>query len=176
MTAIPYIDSYWVIPDKFLAGAYPGGPDEETTRKKVQSLINAGIDCVVDLTQPGDAFTTYAKTLTTEAADFGIEVERVSFPIPDYDIPTIALMKKVLDCIDDHLALGKRVYVHCIGGIGRTGTVVACHLVRHGLSGQEALVQLQVLRQQSASWYRRSPESDLQIEFVLHWENNESRE
>ena len=169
MTAIPFIDSYWVIPEKFLAGAYPGGVDEETTRKKVQSLIHAGIDCVVDLTQPGDAFTTYAKTLTAEAADFGIEVERVNFPIPDYDIPSVELMQKVLDCIDDHLARGKRVYIHCVGGIGRTGTAVACYLVRHGMSGQEALVQLQVLRQQSASWYRRSPESDLQIEFVLKW-------
>lgn len=170
MTAIPYLDSYWVIAEKFLAGAYPGGMDEETTRKKVQSLIHAGIDCVIDLTQPGDAFTTYAKILASEAADYGIEIERVNFPIPDYDIPSDELMQKVLDCIDDHLDRGKRVYIHCIGGIGRTGTAVACYLVRHGMSGQEALVQLQVLRQNSASWYRRSPESDLQIEFVVKWE------
>lgn len=33
------------------------------------------------------------------------------------------------------LAAGQTVYVHCYGGIGRTGTVVGCWLVRHGLSG-----------------------------------------
>jgi protein-tyrosine phosphatase len=61
------------------------------------------------------------------------------------------------------------VYVHCIGGIGRTGITVACYLIRHGMAGQQALVELQVLRQNVASWYRRSPESDLQIEFVEKW-------
>lgn len=176
MTEIPYLDAYWVIPDKLLAGAYPGGVDDETTRKKVQSLIHAGIDCIVDLTQPGDSFSSYAKTLTQEAEDFGVAVERINFPILDYDIPSVELMTRILDCIDDHLNRGKRVYVHCIGGIGRTGTTVACHLVRHGLNGHEALVQLQVLRQTTASWYRRSPESDLQVEFVLKWKNSESRE
>jgi predicted protein tyrosine phosphatase len=176
MSETPYIDTYWVIPGKFLAGAYPGGVDEETTRKKVQSLIHSGIDCIVDLTQPGDSFFPYAKTLAQEAADFGLAVERVNFPIPDYDIPTVQLMQKVLDHIDARLNEGKRVYVHCIGGIGRTGTAVACYLVRHGASGQQALVELQVLRQNAASWYRRSPESDLQIEFVMKWGTNESRE
>ncbi len=169
MSAIPYIDSYWVIPDKFLAGAYPGGTDEETTRQKLRSLIQAGIDLIVDLTCPGDAFFTYEKYLTSETADYEVKVERVNFPIPDYDIPTEELMTRILDHIDGALNDGKRVYVHCIGGIGRTGTTVACHLARHGLTGQQALVQLQVLRQASASWYRRSPESDLQIEFVLKW-------
>jgi predicted protein tyrosine phosphatase len=170
MTEIPYLDTYWVIPDKFLAGAYPGGGDEESTRKKVQSLIHAGIDSIVDLTQRGDSFSPYEKTLASECADFGVKVERVNFPIPDYDIPTELLMKKILDHIDEQLAMGKRVYLHCIGGIGRTGTVVACHLIRRGLTGTEALAELQNLRQNSASWYRRSPESDMQIRFVMEWE------
>jgi len=169
MSAIPYIDSYWVIPDKFLAGAYPGGTDEETTRQKLRSLIQASIDLIIDLTCPGDAFFTYEKYLASETVDYEVKVERVNFPIPDYDIPTVEVMTRILDRIDSALKDGKRVYVHCIGGIGRTGTTVACHLTRHGLTGQQALVQLQVLRQVSASWYRRSPESDLQIEFVLKW-------
>jgi protein-tyrosine phosphatase len=173
LSTLPYLDSYWVIQDRFLAGAYPGGMDEESTRKKIQSLIHAGIDCVIDLTQRGDAFYTYADLLTKEAADFNAKIERVNFPIPDYDIPSVDLMKKVLDCIDDRLEKGQRVYVHCIGGIGRTGTTVACYLVRHGLSGNEALLELQSLRQNAASWYRRSPESDLQIDFVSKWQGGQ---
>jgi predicted protein tyrosine phosphatase len=173
MSAIPYIDSYWVIPDKFLAGAYPGGIDEETTRQKLRSLIQAGIDVIIDLTCPGDAFFTYQKFMESEAADYEVKLERFNFPIPDYDIPSVELMNRILDRIDTSLKNGKRVYVHCIGGIGRTGTTVACHLARYGLTGQQALVQLQVLRQASASWYRRSPESDLQVEFVLKWVENQ---
>jgi predicted protein tyrosine phosphatase len=170
MMTIPYLDAYWVIPGRFLAGNYPGDYDKEGTRKKVQSLIHTGINCVIDLTQPGDAFSSYDSILKEEAADYEVDVERFNFPIPDYDIPTVQTMKQILDLIDDRLAGEKNIYVHCVGGIGRTGTVVACHLVRHGLAGQQALVELQVLRQGTASWYRRSPESDMQIDFVLEWE------
>jgi predicted protein tyrosine phosphatase len=169
MTAIPYIDSYWVVPDKFLAGAYPSGADEESTRHKVQSLIHAGIDCIIDLTQPGDSFFPYAGILKSEVDDFGVQVEHLNFPIPDFDTPTPELMTHILDTIDAHLDAGKRVYVHCIGGIGRTGTTAACYLIRHGLSGAEALLELEALRKDAASWWHRSPESDDQIEFVLRW-------
>jgi predicted protein tyrosine phosphatase len=173
MTTLPYLDCYWVIPDRFLAGAYPGGYDEETTRKMIQSLIHAGIDCIIDLTQPGDSFFPYADVLKEEMADFEVAIEWFNFPIPDFDVPSINLMKKILDMIDSQLIAGHNVYVHCIGGIGRTGTTVACRLVRHGLTGEEALAELQSLRQNSASWYRRSPESDGQIEFVRNWRNGQ---
>ncbi len=169
MTAIPYIDSYWVLPDRFLAGAYPGDYDTETARRKVQSLLHAGMDTLIDLTMPGDAFYTYASLLKSEAEDFGVQVERLNFPILDYDIPSVSQMVQILDAIDERLNQGKRVYIHCIGGIGRTGTTVGCYLVRHGLSGSEALLELEHLRREAASWWRRSPESDLQVEFVLNW-------
>jgi protein-tyrosine phosphatase len=93
--------------------------------------------------------------LKEEAADFEVKVERFNFPIPDFDVPSINLMKKILDTIDGQLERGHNVYVHCIGGIGRTGTTVACHLIRHGLTGEEAMAELQSLRQNTASWYRR---------------------
>ncbi len=169
MTAIPSIDSYWVLPDKLLAGQYPGGNNEETTRKRVQSLIHAGIDTILDLTMPGDAFLPYTQVLQSEAADFGVKIERFNFPILDYDIPTREQMGEILGLIDTHLAQGKRVYVHCIGGRGRTGTVVGCFLVNHGRSGQEALSEIEHLRRDVASWWQPSPESNAQIDFVLNW-------
>jgi hypothetical protein len=69
------------------------------------------------------------------------------------------------------LQAGRKIYLHCWGGIGRTGTTVGCYLVRQGKSGAEALEQL-------AAWWRnvpksryfpRSPETDAQMDFVLHW-------
>lgn len=170
MPAVPYLDSYWVLPDKFLAGAYPGDLDEEKSRHKIQSLINAGIDSIIDLTRPGDTFRTYADLLAEESQDFGVKVERINFPISDYDVPTLELMVQILNTIDQNLDAGKHVYVHCVGGIGRTGTTVGCYLARHGLTGEEALTQLEFLRRDAASWWQRSPESSYQIEFVRRWQ------
>lgn len=169
MTAIPYIDSYWVVPEKLLAGQYPGGQDDATTRRRVQSLIKAGIGTIIDLTMPGDAIFTYAKALAEEAADYETQIERLNFPILDYDVPTPEQMKDILDVIDEKLAAGERVYVHCIGGRGRTGTVVGCYLVRHGASGERALAMIENLRKDTANWWKSSPESDAQVDFVKNW-------
>jgi protein-tyrosine phosphatase len=53
--------------------------------------------------------------------------------------------------------------------VGRTGTVVGCYLVRHGLSGEAALQRIPELRRQTDTPWKSSPESDFQINFVKHW-------
>ena len=58
------------------------------------------------------------------------------------------------------------------GGVGRTGTVVGCHLVRrHGLSGREALKQLHRLwqRNERAGRSPLSPEMPDQESWVKDW-------
>jgi protein-tyrosine phosphatase len=170
MPNLPYLNSYWVIPDKFLAGAYPGSWGEENARQKLRTLIQAGITCIIDLTQPGENFYSYKNQLLEEASDYQVEVEWLNFPILDYNIPGVVLMKEILDTIDQRLDSGKKIYIHCIGGIGRTGTTVACYLVRHGLSGEDALARIQELRAETPNCWQRSPESDEQVDFVLNWQ------
>lgn len=61
--------------------------------------------------------------------------------IPDMGIPAAPeRMLAIPGPIDDWLAAGQKVHVH--GGVGRTGTVVGCHLVRRGLTGEPALARL----------------------------------
>ena len=170
MTATPYIDTYWVIKDQLLAGAYPGGSDEEITRQKIRALLNENISCIIDLTRPEDPYFPFQSYLQEEAGEFSQKVEWFNFPIADYDAPSEAMIVKILDMIDESLAKNEKVYVHCIAGIGRTGTVVGCYLARHGLTGAEALKQLEFLRKDVASWWRRSPESEEQIDFVVKWQ------
>ena len=82
-------------------------------------------------------------------------------------------MTTILDALDSALAAGHTVYLHCHGGRGRTGTVVGCWLVRHGLTGEQALDRIADLRGDD-----ESPETDEQRAFVLNWENfyHEGRE
>ena len=75
-----------------------------------------------------------------------------------------------LDTIDEQLAAGRTVYVHCWGGVGRTGVIVGCWLARHGRRGEEALERLRELwRRNPKSLHRRSPERAEQEEYVRRW-------
>jgi protein-tyrosine phosphatase len=81
-------------------------------------------------------------------------------------------MRAALNFIDGELEANRGVYVHCFGGIGRTGTVVGCWLLRHGLASrdnvEEVLARLRLKDTERAS--RRSPETDIQRRFMTNWE------
>ena len=76
-----------------------------------------------------------------------------------------------LDAIDEALDAGRNVYVHCWGGIGRTGTVVGCWLVRHGMTGDEALAEIAERWRGMEKRYRhpRSPQTAQQRAYVRNW-------
>jgi predicted protein tyrosine phosphatase len=108
---------------------------------------------------------------------YEVHAQYYRFPIGDFGLPSPAQMKAILDQIDESLGAGRRIYLHCWGGIGRTGTTVGCYLVRHGLDGEQALRQL-------AEWWQAvpksrihpfSPETREQVNFVLAWDNYEDR-
>ncbi len=62
-------------------------------------------------------------------------MEFTSFPIPDRQIPrSEAKWAEVLEKATRTLSEGKNVVVHCRQGIGRSGLVAACLLVRSGIS------------------------------------------
>ncbi len=78
-------------------------------------------------------------------------------------------MMAILNQIDEWLIRGKTVYVHCFGGVGRTGMVVGCYLVRKGMAAPQALLRIAELRHGIPDGWKRSPETDEQIEFVMNW-------
>ncbi|MFN2132108.1 MAG: fused DSP-PTPase phosphatase/NAD kinase-like protein, partial [Anaerolineae bacterium] len=131
MLPSPIPDSYWVVPGKLLAGEYPGAPTVSQAKHRLHQLLGAGITYFLDLTEEGEHdLYPYAALLQGEASALGRTVEHHRMPIPDVSTPTKEQMARILDAIDAALAAGHVVYLHCYGGIGRTGTVVGCYLVR----------------------------------------------
>lgn len=166
----PISESYWVEPGRLLAGEYPGQYTSESTRQRIDALLEAGFDTFIDLTRPNET-VPYYRLLLEEAELYEVCVERHNFPIGDFGLPTPEGMRSILDKIDAALQNGRKIYLHCWGGIGRTGTTVGCYLVRRGMTGEEALRQL-------AEWWRNvpksrihrhSPETYEQAEFIRGW-------
>ena len=167
----PSPNSYWIIPGRFAAGEYPGAFESGEAATKVKALLNAGINHFIDLTGPRDHLNPYAEIAEQEARRLGLTVGHERHPIVDESVPSLEQMSRTLDAIDDAMSAGKSVYVHCWGGVGRTGTVVGCWLVRQGRTGDEALRQLAEWWQGVEKVYRRpiSPEPGEQHEYVRGW-------
>ena len=166
----PISESYWVQPGHLLAGEYPGQYEQELTRKRLDALIEAGFDIFIDLTQAGETFP-YAYLLEEEAAAYEVQATHYRFPIGDFGLPTPAQMNATLNQIEEFLETGHKIYLHCWGGIGRTGTTVGCYLVRQGRTAEEALNQLSVWWRgvPKSHYHPRSPETRQQVDFILHW-------
>ncbi|MBN9392910.1 MAG: dual specificity protein phosphatase family protein [Chloroflexi bacterium] len=169
--ARPIPDSYWVSP-AFLAGEYPGSRHEAEARQKLQALLDAGITFFVDLTEEVErnvSLKPYNQLLDEEAARLGKQVEYRRISIRDIEVPTPETMATILDTIDGALAAGRKVYVHCWGGIGRTGTVVGCYMVRHGLSGEAAIKKIAELREGTPDAWKTAPQTQAQRDMILNW-------
>ena len=166
----PPSNAYWVLTGRVLAGEYPGARDAAAARAKVRAHLEAGIRTFVDLTEAGE-LVPYDSLLADEAARLGVTAEHLRLPIRDRDIPASpARMVKILDVLD-RATPERPAYVHCWGGIGRTGTVVGCFLRRHGLTGEDALMEVARLfaTTEKAPFRHSSPETQPQADYVREW-------
>jgi protein-tyrosine phosphatase len=109
--------------------------------------------------------------LLNEAKARDVDVVYIRIPIRDAHTPDPGVMETILDTIREAQEAERIPYVHCWGGIGRTGTVVACHLIEQGHSADEALEMVQsFFETYEREWPPyRSPETDDQHEFVRAW-------
>lgn len=170
ISATPIADSYWVEHGRLLAGEYPGSQDEPLARARLRAFLCAGIDVFVDLTESRDGLEPYAALLAQESAQMGATTSRHHLPIRDMGVPTTEHLRAILRTIREEIDAGHSVYVHCWGGLGRTGLVVGAWLVEHGFCGDAALDRIMQLRQGTPDASRASPQTDEQRDLVRNWQ------
>jgi ADP-ribosylglycohydrolase len=162
-------NSYWVEPERILAGEYPAGASEEATLERVQRLLAAGIDCFIDLTEPGE-LDSYEEFLPGPYARDPVIYLRK--PIRDHGLPESAeQMQEILDELEAALAEGRCIYLHCRAGIGRTNLVAGCWFASSGEGGDAALARLNERWRsspRSESW-PTVPETEAQSDYVRDW-------
>ena len=165
----PTSRSYWVVEGRFAAGAYPGdrwNPDEPA--EALVQLLDAGIDTFVNLTEDLAGAESF---LNRYDAHVGAAADVHRFPIVDLSIPSRSEMVETLDFLDEALDDGRNPYVHCWGGVGRTGSVVGCWLVRHGHADADTVID-EITRLREGDLGKRnprSPETGDQRGFVRNW-------
>ncbi len=120
----------WLVEQKLAAMSYPESKDAFLL------LWKLGIRAMINLAEeplPGEI-----------PRKVGILTEHI--PVVDFTAPTLQQVEQAIAMIYFCLDKEMPVAVHCIAGLGRTGTILACYLVGQGISAEEAITTIRQWR------------------------------
>lgn len=127
MTLQSHISKLWsIIPEKL-----SGMPQPQT--EDLSSLYARGIRAIVSLLEDRiglDAYKTQG-------------FETLWVPVEDDKAPTAAQVHELVKFVDLQLSQDRPVAIHCKGGRGRTGTMLAGYLIAKGASYESAMNQIE---------------------------------
>jgi protein-tyrosine phosphatase len=127
---------------------YPGRVYRGNLDQDLAALRVAGVVRLVLLVDNHELRRWGHREIVRKAAAIGVEVDR--HPIPDGGTPPDEhAMDAILASISAARADGD-VAVACMGGVGRSGTVVACALVAAGWQPDEAIDRVRRVRHPTA--------------------------
>ncbi len=131
-----------------------------------------GRDLAADVAALKEQKATHVVTLVTspELAHYGVPglleayrgagLEALHESIMDQSVPSREQMARIAAWLSERVERGGSVVVHCVGGLGRSGTVAAAWLRARGLSTEAALAAVRTARSP------RAVETRLQETFV----------
>lgn len=121
----------WVIKDSLAGMAHPGERLETFAKLKAR-----GIGAVVTLTVHSLPQALLSKN----------DLAYLHLPIENFEPPTLPQIRNFVKFCEKNLRAGRPVAVHCLAGIGRTGTMLACYMVWQGMPPDQAISALRKLR------------------------------
>jgi atypical dual specificity phosphatase len=120
----------WLFESKLAAMPYPESEDAFTL------LFQIGIRALLNLSEVAHPF---------EAPNIlGMLTRHI--PVADYTAPTLQQVQEAVAMISSCLDRDMPVAVHCMAGLGRTGTILACYLVRMGMSANNTIIAIREWR------------------------------
>lgn len=157
----PLHQSYY-IGGKLFAGEYPGDKNGELAEAKLKKMHHFGVRHFIDLTEDGE-LRPYRQLLANDTT-------YLRFPIQDVNVPkSVEAVHQLIDKMEYLMQQDGYTYIHCWGGVGRTGTIVACYEARQmeepTLEKTLTAMRNHFSKMPKAS-HRKSPETQEQIDFV----------
>ena len=176
---VPFPNAFWVIPGSLLAGEYPGDRDDQIALRKLSCLLDVGVRTVINLmdeyeTQKSSVVPAYHISLRSLAQSRCLDLAYMRIPVLDRSVPSVGVLRHILDLLDRSRAGENATFVHCWAGRGRTGTVIGCYLRRHRLATAENVLDtIAELRKGIPSADRPCPDTEMQIQMVKNWNAGE---
>lgn len=183
----------WIIPGYIMCGPFPGCDgltyNEYTSCQNLTQILNSGIDtfiCLQDEISPQDGsigkllkpsfYWAFPKLINYS---FFLQersnIKYIHWPIADQHALSLDTLIQNISKIIDMLNEGRRIFIHCAGGHGRTGIYSACLIaLLENCDAHQALKQTQERHDSRHKWDGRqqpesivlSPSSKLQRELV----------
>jgi atypical dual specificity phosphatase len=120
----------WLEPGRLLACAYPH------RESALAALAKQGVTVLVNLHERAHAPARLSRH----------RMKEVHLPVQDFTAPAMEQLTQGVAEIERAIAAGQTVAVHCGGGLGRTGTLLACYLTDRGRAPADAIAEIRRLR------------------------------
>ena len=136
----------WLIENKLAGSGIP------TSIEEVQWIIEQGVKSIITIREEplDDDWIKDVNYLHVMSNDMGV---------PEFDD-----LVHVVDFIHKRITSNEPVMVHCLAGMGRTGTILACYLVKYqNMSADEAMKKVREQRPGSIQSY---PQEEIIFQFA----------